>query len=398
MNIFRLSISTLFHKPANAILSVLLFSIGIGIIIFLLQVQSVIDQRFYKNISDIDMVVGAKGSPVQLILSSVFHADTPTGNIKLEEAEKLNRHPLVKTTIPLAFGDNFNGYRIVGTNEDYPKLYSASLEIGYWFDTSKEATIGSDVAIKTGLQIGDEFTGIHGFMSQGHHHDEFKYTVVGIMKPTKTIIDEVILTPIQSVWDVHGGHECTDTCSHEHTEPDKEITALLVIYKNPMAAVQLPSFINQTTSMQSAVPAFEMNRLMSMLGIGFDFLKILAWIIVIISAINILMHLLNTLNQNIYEIALLRVMGASRIKSLLLLIYQGIILAFLGWIGGIVLSRLIWMMMSLFDLRGILNPPNFSANEFLILLVVTIIGIFSAIIPAVKAYSTNIHHILSSAQ
>ena len=130
MNISKLSILNITHRPLSSALSLILLTLGVSIIALLLQINHHVREQMENNVKGVDMVVGAKGSPLQLILSAIYHIDAPTGNIPLDEVEKLRKNRLVKSCIPLSYGDNFKGHRIVGTDYQYPKLYNASLEQG----------------------------------------------------------------------------------------------------------------------------------------------------------------------------------------------------------------------------------------------------------------------------
>ena len=461
--ILKLAISQLKAKPFNTALSIVMFTIGMSIISILMHFDNHAQQRMETDIAGIDMVLGAKGSPLQLVLSSVFHADNPTGNISLQEANKIKRHPLVKKAIPIAMGDNYNGYRIIGTNSQYPIHYKAGLAQGQWNKKVMEVVIGAKVAKSTGLSLGDNFTGVHGFMDVGHSHDEHVYTVTGILEENGSVNDQLIITNIESVWAVHGtkddasGHENHEDCEHEHhhdcqhehqeekihehhhsphehiaqssidsivdkvnnnqelsTEemnlykeyrghlsekqmaPDEAITALLVFYKNPMAAATLPRMINQNTTMQAASPAIELNRLMSLLGVGFTTLRLLAWVIIFFSAINLLVHMLNRLNLELNELALLRALGISRLKSMLLLLSHGLLLALSGWILSILTTRIaLSVLAQYFEQVNFSDVPALLAGEYYLLLYAIAIGAFAALIPAIKAYRTNIHFLLN---
>lgn len=444
----------LLHKPFNSAISVILFAIGVALISLIIKAETFINEQYKANLAGIDLVVGAKGSPLQLILSSVLHADAPTGNIDLEEVKKIQHNPLVKQTIPISLGDSYKGFRIVGTNVDYLKLYACSFNSGKEFVKPLDAVIGANVAEKTNLEVGDTFTGVHGFMDEGHSHDDFQYTLTGILNRSGNVTDNLILTPTESVWMVHGDkhehcdeHEHGESCEHhehehdehcnhndhhgnhedetwEHlqhklshgeelteeeaqlynekkgelvvakTEASENITALLVFYKNPQAAISLPRAINQNTNMQAASPVIEMNRLLSLLGDGLDTLRLLAWIIILISSLNIFIYLLNLFNQSVYEIALIRLAGASRFKVVALLYFQGMILAISGWVLGIVISKLVWGFLPQFTFSmdfqyGILK------KELVLLCYCIGIGILAAFIPALKAFRNNIHFILS---
>ncbi len=446
MELLKLAVAQLRAKPFNTFLSIVMFTIGMSIIGVLMHFEDSAEKRIEQDIAGIDLVVGAKGSPLQLILSSVFHADYPTGNLNLVDSEKVKKHPFVKKTIPIALGDNHKGYRIVGTTKDYANNYKAELQEGDWNKQVMEVVLGSKVAAQTGLKVGDNFTGVHGFMEHGHSHDQHPYLVTGVLKEKNSVVDRLILTQVESVWHVHGqcdhdhsgehehehGEHC-DHCAHHHETPaidkvlekvknneelsaeemqlynehkgqlsertyeaNEQITSLLVFFKSPLAATTLPRMINQNTVMQAASPAIELNRLMSLLGAGFTTLRILAWLIIAFSAINLLVHMLNRLNQELYELALLRSLGVSRFKSLLLLLTQGGILALTGWGFSIITTRLMLVILSTLntDLGISLNNALLKGEVYLLFYALAI-GCLSALIPAVKAYNTNIHYLLN---
>jgi putative ABC transport system permease protein len=212
MNLIKISWANIKFKPLNTALSIILLAFGVGIISLLLLLEKQVTEKFDRNIKDIDFVLGAKGSPMQLILANVYHVDAPTGNINMEDAKKIVKNPMVKEAIPLAYGDNYEKWRIVGTTFKYPEHYEAELQEGRIFSAAFEVTLGSKVAKETGLKVGDKFTSVHGFdqAAEGgedvHHHDN-PFTVVGILKSNSSALDNLILTPIESVWMVHEGHD-----------------------------------------------------------------------------------------------------------------------------------------------------------------------------------------------
>lgn len=461
MNIFRLSLAKIISQPLNPVVTVLLFAIGIGIISLVINTEKLIKDQFNRNLSSIDLVVGAKGSPLQLILSTVFHIDTPTGNISLNEANQISRNPLVEKTIPIALGDNYMGFRIVGTSPDYGLLYNATIHKGSWFGQAFEAVIGSEAAKTTGLSMGDQFTGRHGFTHHGHHHDEDIYTVKGILNPSGTALDRLILTTVDTYWHIHAshsptgesdavqyiqeGHQHDDECDHDHnghihdencdhdheetewqaladkldareeltaeemaifrersgqineqhSDPRQQITALLVFYSTPRAAIQLPRIINDNTSMQAASPAFETHRLFSLIGTAITTLQWLAWIIIIVSAVNLLIHLINILNQGIGEIALLRALGTGRFKVMALLILHGLWLALAGWLLGIIASKVIlhYFIRDLVQFTGSFSVIQ--QTDFLLLVYSVSAGLLASVWPAIRAYRSDIHYILN---
>ena len=162
MNTVVLSWRFLLSRPLTALLNCLLMSLGLASITFMVLLKHQLDNAFERDLAGIDLVVGAKGSPLQLILAGVFHLDVPSGNVPLKAIEVLGRNSQVAKLIPISLGDSLDTFRIVGTTLDYPKLYGAQLAQGVWWSAPMEVTVGSQVAAQTGLKPGDLFAGAHG--------------------------------------------------------------------------------------------------------------------------------------------------------------------------------------------------------------------------------------------
>jgi len=428
MDIRRLGWRNLKSNPLNTLLSLLLMTFGVGVISLLLLLNNQIEQQLQSNLRGIDMVVGAKGSPLQLILSSVYHIDNPTGNIPYKEANKLDKNPLVDFTIPLSFGDSYNGYRIVGTTHQYTELYEVSLKQGRLWNRSLEVVLGSTVAEIHQLKIGDTFYGTHGLVEGGHVHDDYAYEVVGILKPSYSTLDQLILTKSESVWKVHNHqsieeehyhhtcdhddhdhHTCNhDNHDHEHDEivaetysipEDAMITALLVKFKSPVGFIQLPRKVNETTSLQAAVPALEISRLTSLLGFGVQTINTIAFIIIIVSGLSIFISLYNSLKKRRYELALMRVHGATKWQLVKLVLQEGMILSVLGAIFGLLISRITLFSMSLFvEHKYAVNSFQFNliSEEIWLIPIALVIGFIASLIPTIQTYNINIPKTLSN--
>ncbi len=396
MNLLQLSWANLKDKKLNSFLSTLLLTLGIGIISLLLLLNKQLDDQFRKNLRGIDMVVGAKGSPLQLILSSVYQIDAPTGNIPLSEVEKLARNPMVKAAIPLSMGDNYNGFRIVGTTPKYVEHFGGELESGSLFGKSMEVTIGYKVAEGTGLKPGDTFAGSHGFDREGDAHGDHLYTVKGVFKPSGSVLDQLILTELSSVWDIHDGHDHEAEAGEE--EHEKEVTSALLTFRNPMAMMTLPRMINENTKLQSALPSIEINRLIELLGVGIDTLRALAILIMLIAGVSVFVSLYNSLKERKYEMALLLSMGATRTKLFFLLLFEGLLLAVMGFLAGISLSRLgLWLFSQTAERDFNYSFRNFSIlpEEFYLLAAALVIGVLAAAIPSLGIYRINISKTLA---
>jgi putative ABC transport system permease protein len=414
MNMLRLSWANLKADRLSTALSIMLLAIGVGMVAFVMVVSQQLTDRFNRDIRGIDMVVGAKGSPLQLILSAVYQMDSPTGNIPLSEVKRLQKHPLVKYSIPLAYGDSYQGYRIVGTEEKYLEHYDAQFATGNVWTKDFEAVIGSETAENLNLKLGDHFHGSHGLVDDMHVHEEEAYHVSGILKPTGTVVDRLILTNIGSVWHIHGEHGDAEEAAHDHEghdhgddvheghahEPEddsREITALLIKFKNPMAMMQLPRHVNTNTNMQAALPAIEVNRLYQLLGVGFTTLQIIGALIMTIAAISVFISLLNSLKDRKYELALMRSLGASPFKLFSMVILESLLLCIIGYSAGIVLGRIGLLLMARLgeeQMQMSLTGNGFTMEEVWLLPVTLIIGLIAALIPAFQAYRTDISSVL----
>lgn len=406
MNLFRISWSNLKDKPLSSFLSGLLMTFGITIISLLLLLNKQLDDQFRKNIKGIDMVLGAKGSPLQLILSSIYQIDSPTGNIPLEEAEKLTRNPMIKNAIPLSMGDNYRSFRIVGTNKKYLDHFGATVGQGRLFQGNLETVIGPRVAEVAGLKIGDTFSGSHGLDAEGEVHADTKYKVVGILNPSNTVADQLILTPLSSVWAIHEHHEEHGEEHHEegeaheseeHEEAPREITSMLIQFRNPLG-MMIARGINTNSKLQAALPNIEINRLFSLLGVGVETLRGLAVVIMLISGISVFVSLYNSLKERKYEMALMLSMGATRVQLFSMLLLEGLVLALIGFGLGILLSRVgLWLFSNSVSSEYHYNLAAFSIlpEEWILLGIAVLIGLLAAALPALGVYRMNISRTLA---
>ncbi|MCS4228973.1 FtsX-like permease family protein [Sphingobacterium sp. BIGb0165] len=204
MNTIQLVWKNLSRQFGSVFLSILLTAFGISILAVLSITGETFEKQLDNNSKNIDLVIGAKGSPLQLILSSVYHIDNPTGNIPLDELEPLRQNPLVQLAVPLSLGDNFKGHRIVGTDSSFLTIYDTKINEGRIWQKNFEIVIGEQVAKKHHFKLGDQINSSHGLSKDGHSHDEHPFTIVGILKQNNNVTDNLILTNLESVWDVHG--------------------------------------------------------------------------------------------------------------------------------------------------------------------------------------------------
>ena len=437
MKIIFIAWKNCWQKAGATTLTLLLLSFGVGIISMMLLLENQLSDKFNKNIKDIDFVLGAKGSPLQLILANVYHIDAPTGNIKVSEAQKIIKNPTVKEAIPLAYGDNYEGWRIVGTTPRYAEFYEAKLKEGKIFETPFEVTVGFYAAKELGLKLGQTFKSNHGLDKEGEEeegHDQL-FTVVGIYEASGTVIDRLILTPVESIWEVHdhGDHEESahagivsaedhdaedhdaeehaDEDGHDHAEEEhaheaghddheeeREVTAYLLIKRLPIAPMILPQLV-KNTNMQLALPAIEINRLNENFGIGMSVVKAVAILIMIISFLSVFISLFNALRERQYELAILRTLGGRRIQLFILILLEGLFMVILGLIIGLVLSRVgitLLSDMAKDSFHDEFNAMIFLPQEYYLVGVTLGLGVVASLLPALRAFFMDISKTLSN--
>ena len=262
MNVAGVAWRYAWARPLDAALNVALLALGIGTICLVLLFSTQVGERLLRDARGIDLVIGAKGSPMQLILAGIYHLDAPTGNIPLAEARKLAANRMVKQVIPLALGDSYRGFRVVGAPHEYVAHYGGRLAAGRLWEAPMQVVLGAEVARATGLAVGAKFVGAHGIGEQGGDaHEEHPFEAVGVLAPSGTVLDRLVLTAIESVWEMHEEHGAAPD------EAKREVTVALVSYASPLAAATLPRFINERTTMQAASPALETARLLRMVGV-----------------------------------------------------------------------------------------------------------------------------------
>lgn len=396
INAVSLALKSLRHKALATSLNLLLMAAGIALMTFVLSASQQLQDSALRDARGIDLVVGAKGSPLQLILSSVYHVDVPTGNIPLSAEAELRKNRMVKKVIPLALGDSFNGFRIVGTSPDYIAHYGASLKQGMLFNGPMQAVFGAQAAARTGVSVGASFAGSHGLVGGGEQHRDAPYKVVGILQPTGSVLDRLVLTPVESVWKVHevaSGIDAGDPEEKAAMDAERELTALLVEYASPLAAVTMPRMINSQAELQAAQPAFEAAKLFRLLGAGADVLRGIAALVLFAAALSMFIALYNALEERRTDLAILRTLGAPATTLFVLLLVEGLLLALggavLGWLLGHVAVDILGRVLSSqqnVTLSGWILTPD----EGWLALAALGVGLGAALIPAIRAYRTDI--------
>ena len=342
MNLWKISLINIKSKPLTTFLSIFILSLSITLLLGIRQLEASFKHQMQNNLGTIDLVIGAKGSPLQLVLASVLHMDSPTGNISYKEAKKISKSPLVKTAVPISYGDNYKNYKIVGTTNQFPLLYKAKIAKGRTVKQSMEVVLGALVAQRLNLKIGDVFLSSHGLVENDIEVHSEDFTVVGIYQATNKVIDRLIVTNLESIWHIHD-HENKENEHHlehhENEDEEKEITALLISFKSPTAFLTLPRIINENTNMLAALPKYELDKLYQYTGIGFKTITWIGYMILVISCITIFISLYKMVKERAFDLALLRTYGASNFQLIRMIAYEGFIIGFLAFLLGILFSK-----------------------------------------------------------
>ncbi len=394
----RLAWRYLWSSPLTTALNLLLLTLGLAAVTFVLRASAQVEAGLRRDLAGIDLVVGAKGSPMQIMLAGVFHLDAPTGNIPLSTLALLKQQPLVAQAVPLSLGDSFRGFRIAGTTPEYLDLYQAKIAQGAVWRGPMQAVLGAEVARASGLKPGDRFPGSHGLAEGGGAHGDHQFEVVGILAESGSVLDRLVLTDLASVWEVHEEHHAEEAHGAED-EAHREITLALVRYRSPLAAVMLPRWVNAQDGLQSAAPALETARLMRLVGAGTEVLRGFGIVLLVAAGLSVWVAMLHAVRARQGDLAMLRMLGAPARRVAALIALEALLLAALaaalGLAGGhalvAVLERLLAERQSLR-----LGSLGWSEAEWLVPLLAGGLAVLAAAWPAWRAYRLDVTTLLQA--
>ena len=437
MNILTLVYKNLTKNKARSLLTIIAVAIGVLVLSTVIMITTALSEDIIAQSETTDLIIGGQGSPTQLLLSTKFHYELPPGNISYNLFEELKKDQRVAKATPLALGDNYQGNRIIGTDYTYfvseKDMASDYLAGGRFFQDSGEAVIGSKVANELDLKLGAKFQGDHGIIADGHaHQHDFTYEVVGILKSGLGSDDNVIFTDIESVWEAHhihakhfdfyderrlttgdyeieiNGHDDHDDHDdhehhddhddheihdHDYVSDQLELTAIFVEASDVVALNQLQAELNDSWPVQAIVTSEVARDLLEIIGEATTIINILVATTLLLSLLAIILALLNSALERREEIAIMRLLGSSKKKTLLMVFLEGISIVLLGMIIGVIGSYLIsyWISLELESLAGLsLDLIATLPTQLLSLAVVLLLGIIIALIPAIKSYFNEV--------
>jgi putative ABC transport system permease protein len=383
-------------------------ALACGLVIGVFSIQQQAYEAFTTGAPGFDAVLGARGSQLQLVMNSVLHLDTSPGNIPYTAYTEMRDDPRVKLAVPFAVGDNYKGYRVVGTTKELLTEFEYSDGIGYvimrggrvFSEEHREAVIGSQVARKTGLRVGSRVQFEHGIQEEvGHSHDE-DYLVVGILEPTNTPTDKVLWVPLEGMYRLSGhvlrggGEDYVADASEEIPDEVKEVSAVMLAFKSPQTGFQLSQQINGGGEMTLAWPiARVMAQLFDKIGWAHQILGLVAYLVCVVGAGSILASLYNAMNERRREFAILRALGARRATVFGAILAESTAIAAIGSVFGLLVYGIIFTAAA-HVIRAeagiVLDLWRYHPSLWMAPLGVTVLGGLAGIVPALKAYGTDV--------
>ncbi len=414
MSLWHIAWSYLWNRKLTTSLTILSVALGVALIYSVLTLREETRKRFEEEGQSFDIVVGAKGSPLQLVLSALYFMDVPTGNIQRSDYEAIKKNEDVAAAFPVCLGDTYHGFRIVGTTPDLfdytwesastgEKRQPFRLAQGQIFTKPFEAVLGSNVARTEGMNLGDTFIGAHGFIQlpsgMAEEHAEHPYTVVGILAPSGTPNDRAIFCSMDSVWEVHGHHDEADHANeagaHEEKNASDEITAVLVSLDSPATRFSFQEYVNDTFNAMATIPVNEILKLYTnVLGSLKSILLAVGYLVVVISAISILIGLYLSILQRKRDLAIMRALGASAFEIVGSVMIEAFWVTLLGIITGWLLGNAVCWGIGLYLVErygltiGVFGM--LTSEEFAAFATVALVGLIAGILPAWQAYRTDI--------
>ena len=403
MTLLKLVAAFIRRRPLTWSFHALTLVLGVAVLSAVLALNEGLSHRFRRDLADIDLVVGAKGSPLQLIMSSIYELDQPTGNIPLATLATLQQNAMVRRVTPISLGDNVAGFRIVGTTPQFGAIYDATPEAGGWWTGPMGAVIGATAEKTLKLHVGDSFVGDHGLSPGGETHKDSPYRVTGVLKPTGAVIDRLVLTDTASVWKVHehenaehaaalAAGQSLDPHDIDKSPAGRQVTALLVSYRSPMGALMMPRYINAEPDLQAASPAVETAHLSSLLGTGAEVLRSFGVGLLALSGLGFFVALFSAVSERRRELALLRALGAGPGRLFALVTLEGLLLGAVGGVLGVAVGRAA-AALAVHAAAGEGGPsipsPPFGTGDLAVMLGAVALALVASLIPGIVAYRTR---------
>lgn len=415
MRLYQLIERNLATRKLSSTLTALSVALGVMLVSTILQLRHEMQKSYMKPGRGYALVVGAPGAPLQLVLSAVYHVEDSPGLMPMEAYDELALSPSVKLVVPLAVGDSFRGFPVVGTSGEFfsqvmPHPAGEKLAAGRAFQSSREdvelaiegrggkrfeAVVGATVATKLGLSVGDRIEPSHGVAGGGTVHEGgHTWEVVGIMRRSDTPVDRLVLINLDSFFSIreHQGGLVGGT-------GEQGLSAALLFPKPGMHKGILLSQLRKRNDLQVADVSTEIRRLFSIVGNVDRLLFLVASLVIVIGVISIMVAIYNTMNERRVELATLRAIGARKETIFALVVGEAASLAAAGGLLGILCGHVLVLILRvhLETAAGLtIDPWRVLPSELVLVASVLFTGALAGMLPAWKAYRTDVARNLSS--
>lgn len=368
-------------------------------------------ESFAQSVTGTDLIVGARTSPVQLMLYSVFRIGEASSNISWQSAQAISRHPSVAWTVPLSLGDSHRGFPVLGTGDTYFEHFrygdgqTLRFAAGQRFAQLFEAVIGAEVAQQLGYRVGDRVALTHGMQDVAlASHGDKPFTVVGILHRTGTPVDRTVHVSLEAIEAIHldwqggarlPGLQIPAEYVRKFDLAPKQVSAVLVGLKNRAAVFRVQRFINdyRDEPLLAVLPGVALDQLWQMVGTAERSLLLVSAMVVLVGLCGLIAVVLAGLNERRRELAILRSVGAQPLHVFLLLMTEGLLLMLAGTVTGVLLLAGAGAALApLVEARYGLSLPLtlLRPDELPLLLAVIGVGLFASLVPGWRAYRLSL--------
>lgn len=396
------------NRRLSTVLTVFSMMLSLVLLMTVERVKRAAEDGFTQSVSGVDLVVGGRSSPLQIILYSVFNLGQATQNVSIESYDEIRARPEVAWTIPYSLGDGHKGFRVVGTNTDFFRYYQfrsqekIEFATGHEFKDYFDVVIGADVAETLKYQVGARVVVAHGVTSgiAVQEHDDKPFRVVGIMKPTGTSLDRALYISLEAMEAIHIDWQTgsapseqnrisADRITPEMVKP-RAVTSFFLRTKNRIDTLRLQRWINEYKEepLTAVIPGVVLGEMWTSLSMIERVLKAISFLVMAVGLMSMLIAIMTSLNERRREMAILRALGASLKNVLGLILMETVILSLFAIVSACIIKVVLeWFFGPWLQSRyGLyLQPPLFSVNEVIYLLVMLVAGVLISFIPAVRA-------------
>jgi putative ABC transport system permease protein len=406
MAILGLALKSFRNRKFTTGLTVLSIALSVVLLLGIEKIRQGAETSFASTISGTDLIVGARSSPVQLLLYSVFHVGNPTNNISSHSYKKISAHPQVEWAIPLSLGDSHRGYRVVGTTEAFFQYYrfargqQLQAEQGRWFSDDYEAAVGAEVAAALGYGPGDQIIIAHGSGDESFvAHEDKPFRIAGVLKRTGTPVDRAVYVGLESIDAIHqdfGGdvHDHDPLMAHhDHASEAAQgsLSAILLGLKSRGAALSMQRSINEGghEPLTAIMPGVVLLEVWQMMGVVKQILMVVSGFVVVVGLFSMLIILMTSLNERRREMAILRSVGARPVHVFLLIMGESVFLTLLAIVLGFTMVHVLMVLLqpwleSAFGLYVAINWP--STTELMLLMIIALCSFVVGLIPGIRIY------------